>query len=81
MLWMQLRARVGMVRDPSQPFLFLSNTVHFEVEDAELQRTSALHKAIASDDQPFHFRLYDWFVEKRKTDQLLNVSHTVPSPV
>jgi nuclear pore complex protein Nup155 len=45
------------------------------VEDADRQRESAFSKALSSNDQPFHFRLYDWFMEKGKTDALLTV-HT-----
>jgi nuclear pore complex protein Nup155 len=43
------------------------------VDGADRQREAALAKALASNDQPFHFRLYDWFMAQGKTNDLLNV--------
>ena len=47
--------------------------------DADALRTGAYNAALASNDAAFHSRLYDWFIEKGRTDQLLGVRQPVKS--
>ena len=43
------------------------------VTDADNLRNGAYSTVLASTDAGVHVRLYDWFLEKGRTDQLLNV--------
>jgi hypothetical protein len=46
----------------------------WEVAEATQTRNEAYHMATTSDDELFHFYLYDWHVKKARQDQLLEVS-------
>lgn len=43
-------------------------------QDLESQRQALFQRAYGSRDEPFNFHIYDWLMEKRRTDELLNVS-------
>ena len=43
------------------------------VNDADNLRNAAYSTVLVSTDAGVHVRLYDWFLEKGRTDQLLNV--------
>lgn len=43
------------------------------LDEADSVRTNAYNKALASQDELFHEQLYDWFIRRGMTDQLLEV--------
>jgi hypothetical protein len=45
----------------------------FAVEEADGLREAAFKRALDSDDEAFHQRLYAWYLERRLFQQLLNV--------
>jgi len=47
-------------------------------EDADGMRTNAYNKALAVRDDFFHAELYDWYLSRGRTDQLLEVRPPLP---
>ena len=45
----------------------------FEIERADRLRSEAYQKALGSEDPLFHSCLYEWFIGKEMTDQLLEI--------
>jgi nuclear pore complex protein Nup155 len=43
-------------------------------EEADSLRTNAYSKALSVKDEFFHFELYDWYLSRGLTNQLLEVS-------
>lgn len=53
--------------------VYLEEKADRVASDAEEQRAEAYALALASDDELFHFYLYDWHVARNLSEQLLDV--------
>lgn len=45
-------------------------------EEADSLRTNAYNKALSVKDEFFHFELYDWYLSRSLSNQLLEVRYT-----
>lgn len=45
----------------------------YAVQHAQHQKQAIFQRAFASKDAPFHYHMYDWLMEKRRTNELLSV--------
>ena len=70
----------GGMGESHKTFLLRPSLTTCEVDAAEAKRDDAYSLAINSDDELFHFYLYDWQVATNRQEQLLEVSWVSRSP-